>query len=37
MYYSRYLSSKLCIDMRNRINCVKYYGTERVFLYQKIK
>ena len=27
-YYSKYLSSKLCIDMRNKVNCIMYYGTE---------
>ena len=30
IHYSRYLSSKLYIDMRNKFNCVKYYGTEGV-------
>jgi len=30
IYYSRSLSSKLCIGMHNKVNCVKYYGTEGV-------
>jgi len=31
MYYSRYLNSKLRIDIRNRVNCVKYYETDGVY------
>ena len=30
IYYSRYLNSKLCIGMRNRVNCVMYYGMDGV-------
>ena len=39
MYYSRYLRSKLYIDIRNRVNCVKYYEMEGVtfFPLKKIK
>jgi len=33
IYYSRYLSSKLCIDIRNRVNCVKYYMEWREYYF----
>jgi len=32
IYYSTYLSSKLCIGVRNMVNCVIYYGTEGIKL-----
>jgi len=31
IYYSKYLRSKLCIGIRNKVNCIKYYGRESIF------